>query len=905
MPHPAYLGIDLGTTNSSLAYATLPRQKVRVELLPIPQLVRPGTIEPRDSLPSFLYLPGQFDLPPAEYNLPGAGDRDLLIGEFARNQGRKVPIRLVHSAKSWLCHAGVDRNAAILPWGAPAEIAKMSPVEASAHYLRFLAASWEQQHRQKLAEQPLVLTVPASFDEVARELTMQAAHQAGLTGVVLLEEPIAAFYYWIYRYHARWPKAINDSMLALIVDIGGGTTDFSLLAIKRHNDQIEFDRIAVGNHLLLGGDNMDLALAFYLEKHQAGRQLDAAQFSQLVGWCSASKELLWRNSCQEESKTFSIAGSGASVVGGSLKFKLSRSMLQDVILDGFFPMIASDYRPDQSRRVGFQEWGLPYEAQPAITGHLWQFLRNHLLPGVRPELLLFNGGVLNAAPIRERLIAQISDWFAAADKKWRPKLLSNNRLDLAAALGAAYYNLVRHSGGTLIGTGAARSYFLQVGSAGDQPLQTICILPFGARQGLDFTVDQHPLAVMADQPVAFPLYSSTTKKQDELGDIVAVDEAMSKLAPVQTLLKVGKKSKKKQIPVQLQTRLSEIGTLEVCLLATDSQRQWRLQFSVRPSASGANGQEGWREEQCRQVSALLAKIFARDHWQSHPPQTLMRELEKILGQGRQRWDLAGNRKIFDLVLPHIDQRDLSAAHEERCLNLCGFCLRPGIGAPGDDWRCKRIMALLPTGIHYERNVQSWLQWWILWRRIAAGLNANQQLQVFRQAEPYLAAAASKKTRRHVKDTERGEMWCAAASLEALPLEKRFIMGENLAGIIEQCQPQDYHYWSLGRLGSRTPFHGHNVLAPEKIIAWINLLLTSTDPNPKRFYALAQLARKTGDRAIDIDEATRAKVLAKLQPMSANPQLAQLYLLVNEVTTLNSELQKHYFGDFLPTGLIWQ
>ena len=243
-----------------------------------------------------------------------------------------------------------------------------------------------------------------------------------------------------------------------------------------------------------------------------------------------------------------------------------------------------------------------------------------------------------------------------------------------------------------------------------------------------------------------------------------------------------------------------------------------------------------------------------------------------MGQGRQRWYLASNRKIFDLALQYADQRTLSAAHEERWLNLMGFCLRPGIGAPGDDWRCKRLMAVLPIMSHYERNIQSWLQWWILWRRIATGLNSNQQLQVFRQAEPYLLVGeAKKKQRRHAKETEMGEMWCAAASFEALPLEKRFALGETLAGIIRQSQPQDCHYWSLGRLGSRVPFHGHNVLGPEKIAGWIHLLLESIDPNPKRFYALAQLARKTGDRTIDIDEPTCEQVLATLQ--AADQQLA--------------------------------
>lgn len=906
MQLPEYLiGIDLGTTNSSLAYVRRRapgKQKSAVNLFPISQVVKPGVMEERDLLPSFLYLAGEFDLPPQSLSLPWDNRRNYAVGYFARSQGQKVPGRLVHSAKSWLCHGGVDRYAPTLPWGSVEEVPKISPVDASARYLSYMRECWNHFHaggpHEYLEKQPLVLTVPAAFDEVARNLTLEAAARAGLENVVLLEEPMAAFYYWIYSYHRRWPQAIQGDMLALVCDVGGGTTDFSLIEVIKEGDIFRFERVAVGDHLLLGGDNMDIAMALYLES-QVGKKLDPVQFVQLVTHCSRAKETLWQKDAPGASE-FAVVGRGSSVIGGSIKFRLSRSILDGIVLDGFFPFVPFDEEASKGQRIGFREWGLPYEAEPAISRHLLAFLKRHLPQGRRPDLVLFNGGVLIPDIIRERVVEQISRWFSRGEA-WRPEILANDRLDLAVSYGAAYFNLVRSGEGIRIAGGSPRSFFLGIRS--DRKPEAMCVLPFGAREGDKFHIDRERMQVLAGQPVSFPLYSSTLRKSDKPGDIAEITPDMIRLAPIQTVLRVGKTAKKREIPVEMHSEVSEIGTLDLWLSDRQSDRRWRLQFLVRsvPARSAPSGPLADTAIPADEISAVLARTFAAEA--DYPVENLTGRLEQAIGHKKDSWSLAANRKICDFLLEMAASRTASAGFEARWLNLVGFCLRPGLGAAGDEWRVKRLWSILQDKVCHDKDIQCWVEWWVLWRRIAGGLGRHQQLDIFRQMSSHLleAFAGKKSLRKHVKALELAEMWRTAASLENLPEELRCELGEE---IVRRCRQglEEHELWALGRLGSRTPLYGQNIIAREKVVPWIRSILSLTGNDAARCYSLAQLARKTGDRAVDIDEDLRAEVLQALAAHCPSSRLTQLSQMVEEVTELNSGLQKHYFGDSFPPGL---
>src|SRR5262245_29663461 len=490
---PRYLiGIDLGTTNSALAYIDLQRKpregRPELRTFEVPQLVNPGEAKARQLLPSFLYLPGPHDLPVGATTLPWDQQRNYVVGEFARNHGAKVPGRLATSAKSWLCHAGVDRSAALLPWSAPPDVPRLSPVEVSARYLRHLVEGWNYEMARddpenRLEKQPVVLTVPASFDDVARNLTVEAARKAGIENLTLLEEPQAAFYCWLAVHSAKESASLRPGALCLVVDVGGGTSDFSLIEAVEQQGALGFVRQAVGDHLLLGGDNMDLALAKAVEvKLPAAGRLDAAQYGALTQACRQAKETLLAPR-PPESYSVTVVGRGRGVLSGALHTKLTSEDVKQVIFEGFFPKVPRDAEPVRGARVGLHEMGLPYVSDPAITRHLAAFLKRHAadlrlqiadcrlvsdqsaicnLQSAIPSALLFNGGVFQPAALRDRLLEVMHGWYDAPGQAWQPLVLTNPSLDLAVAWGAAYCGWLRHTGGRRIGGGIARSYYVGV-----------------------------------------------------------------------------------------------------------------------------------------------------------------------------------------------------------------------------------------------------------------------------------------------------------------------------------------------------------------------------------------------------------------------------------------------------------
>ena len=600
------VGIDLGTTHNVLSYVDT-EEPVEdgpppVHVLRVPQTVRPGHVEDRDHLASFLYVAAGPEFPSGALDLPWAKSRSYTVGELARAQGAAVPARLVSSAKSWLCHAGVDRTSPILPWQSPAEVPKISPLDASARYLEHLRDAWNEVMASEdpfasLEGQQVYLTVPASFDAVARELTLAAAQRAGLTNVTLLEEPQAAFYAWLAAQGDAWRRQLKVGDIVLVCDVGGGTSDFSLIAVTEVGGELALERIAVGDHILLGGDNMDLALAFTVAERLRGQghDIDPWQTRSLWYSCRVAKEQILSDPELEEAPV-TVLGRGSKVVGGTLTTELTRLDIQKVLLAGFFPSCDVSERPSEQRRVGLQEIGLPYATDAAITRHLAKFLGGHRRREdaadagfVQPTAILFNGGVMKAEELRGRVTEVLGEWLAKEGAE-APKELPSESLDLAVSRGAAYYGLVRRGKGIRIRGGVARSYYIGIESAMPAvpgmpaPLKALCVVPFGMEEGTEADIPGREFGMVVGEPVEFRFLSSTVRKDDPIGSLVErwPEGEVEELVPIQTSMDVEEEAAAPgaTIPVTLHANVTEIGTLELSLRARD-ERSWKLEYYVR------------------------------------------------------------------------------------------------------------------------------------------------------------------------------------------------------------------------------------------------------------------------------------------------------------------------------------
>ncbi len=602
------VGIDLGTTNTALAYYdTGAGEEPALQHLKIPQIVAQGVTEERALLPSFLYLPGPGEQPAGSMNLPWAPNRDFAVGEFARNFGSQVPTRLVGSAKSWLCHPGVDRRAPILPWKAPETVRKVSPVDACTRYLKHLVDAWNHLIAKDVADhrlenQDIVLTVPASFDAAARDLTIEAARAVGLERVTLLEEPQSAFYAWIDASKDKWREQVEVGDVVLVCDVGGGTTDLSLISVSEEAGQLVLTRVAVGDHILLGGDNMDLALAHHVSQKltAAGTKLDAGQMQMLWHSCRQAKETLFANP-QLESAPVTVLGRGSRVIGGTVKSDLARADMEKLLVDGFFPHCPLSAQPQKQRTVGFQEIGLPYAADPAVSKHLAAFLsRNEEVlqqttskkkkkKSQQPAEVLFNGGVFKATALRQRMTEVLGQW---SKSEAGVRDLQGADLDRAVAAGAAYYGLVRRGKGIRIRGGTARSYYVGVESSlpavpgFPPPLKAVCVVPFGMEEGTETDVPSQEFALIVGEPAEFRFLGSTIRRGDTVGAVIEEWEGqIDELAPVSTTLEApGKEGR--MVPVHLHSRVTEVGTLELWCMSRDSKEKWKLEFNVREKEDG-------------------------------------------------------------------------------------------------------------------------------------------------------------------------------------------------------------------------------------------------------------------------------------------------------------------------------
>lgn len=888
------IGIDLGTTNSALAYID-PQEAAEadfppIHVLPIEQQIeanRTGTLR---TLPSFLFL----SEPP-------------VVGAYAREQGALVPTRTVHSAKSWLSNSEADRTAKILPWDSQEEGRVLSPVEASARYLAHLRLAWESSQASPLSEQQVVLTVPASFDEEARELTVQAAHEAGIEQLTLVEEPAAAFYAWIAGHLARSNKELFDGQTVLVCDVGGGTSDFTLVRVDREGDRVQFTRTTVGRHLLLGGDNLDLTIS-WLAESKLGKTLSLRQRSALRRQCSAAKEVLLASN-GPASVDVTVAGAGTSLIGGTLKTAITREELLELALGGFLPPCQLADMAQQEKQSVFRELGLPYVSDPAITRHLAEFLHSSPAAEHGIDAILFNGGFFIPQVFRDRIRDVVEHWFGRP-----PAIFENQDLDLAVAIGAAYYSYVRATGsGVLVRGGLPRAYFLGLHDTGSSDISAVCLMPRGTEEGQEVKLEQPELQLLANTPVAFRLYSSLSRTEDAAGDVVSFAPGQDMLdpasdprlhAPLRAVIRFGKGAER-LVPVTLGARLNEVGTLETWAESKVSEHRWRLQFQLRKTAdspasaavSAVRSSAVVSPESQAQAEALIGQVFGKTGTGLAPEQ-LPSRLEQALSLGRLSWPLATVRAFADKLLALADGRRKNAPHEARWLNLTGFCLRPGFGYPGDDYRVEQARRVYAGGLAFGNQVQNEIDWWIFCGRIAGGLNRNQQGDIFQRLSPVLLPKQKRKGR--INQALYREMWRTAASLELLPQQTKTQLGESLLASIKQGEMIEAATWCLSRLGARKLFSGpiNLVLPPATVSRWVEALLRLPH-TPSLLESVVQLARLTGDTARDLPPATLELVRRACETNSRAADL--LRQLAGEADDLAAG--NRVFGEDLPAGFV--
>ncbi|MDT5270968.1 MAG: hypothetical protein QOH49_3154 [Acidobacteriota bacterium] len=949
------IGIDLGTTNSALAYVDTEERPKRgapppVRVFGVPQFVADGELRELASLPSFIYFAEESEAAHGGLRLPWEErPAEVVVGVLARERGALVPGRQVASAKSWLCLSTVDRTADILPWGAERGDKSCSPVAASTRYLSYLRDAWNHSMATdeggrvsdalRFERQQVVLTVPASFDEEARELTVTAAHEAGLENLTLLEEPLAAFYAWVAAQKGGLKRQLKDGQLVLVCDVGGGTSDFSLIRVRVEGGEVRFERTAIGEHLLLGGDNVDLALARLIEEKLGRPRLSLRQQNVLRRQCCAAKELLL-GEVTVESAPVTVLGGGRSVVGGAFSTELTRTEVEEVLVEGFLPASAPDDLPATDRRAGLRELGLPYASEPAITKHLAAFLTQAALAMravdanapdeeaqgtlARPDAILFNGGFFHPAIAREHLVAAVADWFPQDGKRWRPKVLHNETPETAVAVGAAYYARVRRIGGIRVSGGSARGYYIGVQQsrhgvgASDEARTAVCVLPRGTEEGTRLELDEREFTTLTNRPVSFTLYSTLTR-QDAQGEVVRFEEGeMHRHAPLVTVLRYGKRSRHIELDVRLTAHFTEVGTLELWCDAPKTGHRWRLQFQLRGAepeeeefAEGEEAQasdEGTQvvipEEALLEAEKLIKAVFGgpRDALEGETlsPEALPGRLEAALGYRKDAWRTETIRRLCDVLAELSNGRRKGRTYEARWLNLFGFCLRPGFGALLDDWRVTRARKVYHEGLCFEKDVQCQVEWVILWQRVAGGLNAGQQLELYERHKGLMGVGGKKVKGRINRQVER-EGLLLLASLEHLPPAVRVELGEELLGHVEAEPANKSFTWALGRLGARVPFYGplNCVVPAEAATRWVAALLALPELTAHVATAVSQLAARTDDPLRDVEPSFREEAIRRLQEADASEEVLEG---MRAYVPRSRAAAVRIFGESLPEGL---
>lgn len=957
------VGIDLGTTHSALAYAPLDAAEGEtgpptITQLPVDQLVAPGTVEAHPLLPSAVYLPtiperadGALDLPFAQ------GRRHYVVGELARARGARVPGRMVSSAKSWLCHPAVDRRAAILPAGAPRDVRRVSPVDASAAILEHLRDVWDHRFPDApMAQQQVVLTVPASFDASARALTLEAAKTAGIdANLVLVEEPQAAF----YDYHRlRGGDGRQDEpggappRLVLVVDVGGGTTDLTLIEVTPGGAgaQPTLRRVAVGRHILLGGDNMDMTLARMAEQKLslpggAGARLDPARWGQLVQSSRVAKETLLSGEDAPPQARVLVAGRGSRLIGGSLSADLTLDEVRVALVEGFFPQVGPGDRPRRPARAGLRGLGLPYEADPGITRHVAAFLAEHGGEGgqpARPDAVLLNGGVFESPVLRARVHEVLEGLVAASGEGPQTsdgpalRLLEPGSLSAAVARGAVAYGLGRAGGERArgivrIGGGSPHAYFVEVaGAEGER--RGMCVLPRGQETGQRVRVDAQTFHLVVGQPVRFQLYATAADRGEGPGDLMDLDAALGAggdggdgaalsldaLPPLTMLLE--SREGEGKLPVYLEAELTEVGALDVRLVGRETGERWRLEFDLRGQAGGhlrgaaravrggtspAAGRRGLSPKQRELASQRLNRIFGKTRRKVNPREvrTLRDDLQAAMGLKRDLWTIPMLRELWEYLLRGAKRRRRSEHHEAAWLNLAGWFLRPGFGDDLDEWRVRALWRFHEQGVQYVHEHKVWVAWWVMWRRVVGGLSTGQQRALEESLLPALRPElVPQRKRGKVQPGGRDEMMRLVASLERLDPNRKAAWGDWTLGHLEAGRHGGVAGWCMARIGARVPFSGavHNVVEPDVAEGWLERLnRLSWKKEPGAAFAAAHIARRTDDRLRDVGLHSRTQTAQRLTKFG----FEDLAPMVREVVQLEAAAEARFAGDSLPPGLV--
>jgi len=876
-------------------------------VFPVAQLVADGEISAQTLLPSVLFAP----LPEEPVADPW-GDAPWIVGAHARARGRRAPGRCITSAKSWLAHPGVDRLAGTLPWGSDEPtLDRLSPVEASRRILDHVRSAYDAASPEHpLSEQDLVLTVPASFDEVARELTVRAANEAGLR-VRLLEEPLAAF----YDYLAQQGTARVESLAAragheafvLVCDVGGGTTDLTLIRVRIGADGVRLDRVAVGHHLLLGGDNMDLALAHLVEQDLVAPpdRLEPLLFSELVLACRSAKEALL-SAGAKDSVPVRVLSRGSRLVGSTLSATLDRRTVESTVLEGFFPVVSAAEAPRRAR-TGLVGFGLPYEADPAITRHAVAFLRRHLPAGATVNAVLYNGGVFHSGLVRQRLLEAIAHATGAHAEE-----LPAPDPDVAVARGAVAFGLALAGKGPRVGGGSARGYYVGLRAEGEP--RAICVVPRGAAEGERHVVMAQGLSIVVGEPVRFDLFSSD-QGQHAPGAIVRVDEGLDALPSMTVTFETTEGSANTRLPVHLEGELTAVGTLDVACVESSERppassgprpRRFRLAFDLRVKPERASTRPPSARLSDTKLEAgreLVLRVFGKGRADVEPREArhLVRELERVLGQ-RTTWTTDVSRGLYDTLVPESRARRRSAEHERAFWMLAGFSGRPGFGYPGDEKRIGKIVPLLQELLIFPDETRGWQQLWIAWRRLAGGLLEPAQASVRDLVDPFLSTDEVKpKKKKGFKPQAEDEMLELAASLENVPSARRADLGR---WILERTWTnRDPRLWrALGRVGARIPTYAsaHHVVAPTTVERWLDHLLREKWAEvPTAAHAAVQMARVTGDRARDLSEGVRREIARRVESTGAPPEWARAVL--EHVPVVEAD-RAEFFGESLPVGL---
>ncbi|OCH12295.1 Hsp70 family protein [Aliivibrio sp. 1S128] len=926
------IGIDLGTTHTVVAYTDLSLgiETSPIEIFNIDQLIGPGEVARKPLLPSFRYHASQSQISDNDLTLPwnikaiDGEIKNAIIGEWARELGSKVEGRQVVSAKSWLSHTKVDRTSDILPWAGAEDVEKVSPIVASASYLNHVRQSWNYHHPDAPMElQEVVVTVPASFDESARSFTIQAAKLAGLDKIILLEEPQAVCYDWYHHHQDTAKDILKNVPLMVVCDVGGGTTDLSLIQARFDKDELSLDRIGVGDHLMLGGDNIDLALAHLAEQRlDSSKKMTAAALTKLIQQTRKTKERLLSANAPD-SGHITLLGSGSKLLGGSRKVELSKEEVHSIALDGFLPLTEFNDRPNQ-RQSAVVEFGLPYASDPAISKHLAQFLDNHKEVSMKalgwdqsdladhhdraiPIGLLLNGGVFNSPLLANRSVELLSHWKGDPVTQ-----LSNPHPDLAVAYGAVAYGKARHGAQLKIGGGSARSFYLQLEEKNKQP-QGLCLLAKGSDEGEEIRMTSRRFSLTLGEPVRFNLLSTTKDQLATSGMITELsDPSFVSLPPYVVTLESSKAkdelhaNQKDRVEVTLACQFTEVGTIKIeCVSIEDDSQRWLVEFEVRNQASNKSANLAEQISLPPRLPNAIVNIKEAYGGSKQNPNAIKafsKNIEKLIGK-RESWDLITSRELATALLDSKKRRRRSDKHEQNWLKMTGFALRPGFGYPADEWKISQAWETYQQGIQFESK-QSWNDWWTFWRRISGGLNQEQQETILGDIAKYLhpGSLRNPKTLEDATNKSYEAMVRLSAALEHLDVEDKTLLSTWMLGHAKNGNQAQVHWWALGRICSRSPFYGsqHNLIPASQVSQWIPILLEQDwKEQPMAGFATVMMARLTGDRTLDVSDELREDIINKLKK-SRSPQ--SWIDLVSNQQALTEADSKRLFGDALPAGL---